>query len=321
MKRILTIVFCVAASLCTSATAQHSSRPADNAALRYWMAFAQMNDSPISAEDAARIDAIISGKSPWDEQKFAPLVEQNKDAIETMIRGTRLSYCEWSIEYDLGPDAPIAYLPKARALARLNGLYANRLASTGDYDAAVRATTAGIRFARHLAENASFLGALTAKAALIPQLEQAQQIAASGRVSSAQLAKLRGAVKSLPEGAFDWAHAARLEGEGMRHALVTLAHSADPKVVYREWFGNPVPADFRAPGDKELADDDSMMATYAKLLEMPPDAAQAQLPALRKQIASLDPVSQMAVPNPARMIAARAEVIDAQHRAAEALGR
>src|SRR5277367_522804 len=141
MKRIFVIVFCVAALLCISATAQHSSRPADNAALRYWMAFAQMNDSPISSEDAARMDAIVSGKIPWDEQKFGPLVEQNKDAIETMIRGTRLRYCEWGIEYDLGPDAPIAYLPKARALARLNGLYAKRLASSGDYDSAVRVTT------------------------------------------------------------------------------------------------------------------------------------------------------------------------------------
>lgn len=321
MKRIVVIVFCFAGLLCISATAEHSSRPADNAALRYWMAFAQMNDSPISTEDAARMDAIVSGKAPWDEPKFGPLVEENKDAIETMIRGTSLPYCEWGIEYDLGPDAPIAYLPKARALARLNGLYANRLASTGDYDSALRATTAGIRFARHLAENASFLGTLTAKAAPIPQLAQAQQMAASGRLSSAQLAGLRAAVKSLPEGAFDWAHAARLEGGAMRRALETLAHSTDPKALYREWFGDPVPPDFRVPADKELADDGVMMATYAGLLEMSPDAAQAQLPALRKQIASLNAVSQMAVPNPARMIAARAEVIDAQHRAAEALGR
>ena len=63
-----------------------------------------------------------------------------------------------------------------------------------------------------------------------------------------------------------------------------------------------------------------MMVVYAKLLEIPPDAAQSQLPALQKQIAGLDAVSQMAVPNPARVIAARAEVIGAQHKAAEALG-
>ena len=45
-------------------TATTSARPADNAALRYWMAFAQMNDSPISAEDAAQMDAIVKRQSP-----------------------------------------------------------------------------------------------------------------------------------------------------------------------------------------------------------------------------------------------------------------
>ncbi len=319
MKRTIVIVLAMIGILSIPAVAQHSSRPANNAALRYWMAFAEMNDSPISAEDAAQMDAIVNGKAPWDEQKIGPLVEQNREAIETMIRGTRLPHCEWGIEYDLGPDAPIAYLPKARALARLNGLYAKRLANSGDYDSAVRATVAGIRFAHHLAENASFLGTLTAKAALIPQLQQAQQMAASGRLSAAQLANLRFAVKALPESAFDWSNAARLEGDGMHRALVTLSHAADPKALYQEWFGSP-PADFRVPGDTELSELQRMMVVYAKLLELPPDAAQSQLPALQKQIAGLDAVSRMAIPNPARVIGARAEVISAQRKAAEVLG-
>jgi hypothetical protein len=320
MKRVFVIVFALIGIGSTFAVAQRSSRPADNAALRYWMAFAQMNDSPISVEDGTRMDAIVNGKAPWDEQKFGPLVEQNREAIETMIRGTRLPYCEWGIEYDLGPDAPIVYLPKARALARLNGLYAKRLANSGDYDSAVRAATAGIRFARHLAKNASFLGTLTAKAALIPQLEQVQQMAASGRLSSAQQTSLRLAVKSLPEGAFDWVNAVQLEGDGMHRALIEMSRTADPKALYREWFGSPAPADFRVPGDKELLGLKRMMVVYAKLLEIPPAAAQAQLPALQEQIASLDAVSQIAVPNPARVVAARAEVIGAQRRTSEALG-
>ena len=116
MKPIIAVIVCIFGILSSPAAAQKASRPADNAALRYWMAFAQMNDSPISGEDAALMDAIVNGNAPWDEQKFGPLVEQNKEAIETMIRGTRLPFCDWGIEYDLGPDAPIAYLPKARAL-------------------------------------------------------------------------------------------------------------------------------------------------------------------------------------------------------------
>src|SRR5277367_5705269 len=120
MKRIFAALLFTITIAVSNSAAQPAPKPADNAALRYWMAFAEMNDSPISAEDAARMDAIVTGKAPWDEQKFGPLVEQNKDAIETMIRGTQLPYCEWGGEYNLGPDAPMAYLAKARALARLD---------------------------------------------------------------------------------------------------------------------------------------------------------------------------------------------------------
>jgi hypothetical protein len=320
MKRIFVIVLSVIGILSSTGAAQESQRPADNAALRYWMAFAQMNDSPISAEDAAQMDAIVGGKAPWDEQKFGPLVEQNKDAIETMIRGTQLPYCEWGVEYNLGPDAPMAYLAKARALARLDRLYAERLASTGNYDAAIRATIAGIRFAQHMTQNASFFGALMARVGMIPQLEEARELAVSGRLSAAQLATLRAAVEALPEGGFSWPDAARMEGGAMRQALTTLSHSSDPKALYDAWFGNPAPASIRVPDDKDLADLDRTMALYAKLLGMATDAANAQLPALKAQIGALNPVTQMAVPNPARMIAARAEVIKAQREAAEALG-
>jgi hypothetical protein len=320
MKRIFAIALCSIAALSGLAAAQQSSRPADNAALRYWMAFAQMNDSPISTEDASRMDAIVNGKAPWEEQKFGPLVEQNKDAIETMIRGTQLPYCDWGIEYDRGPEAPIAHLPKARALARLNRLNAERLASAGDYDASIRATIAGIRFAQHMAQNVSFFGALMARAGLIPQLEQARELAASGHLSATQLAQLRAAVQALPEGGFSWPNAAHMEAAAMRQAITTMSRAPDPKALYQTWFGDPVPTDFHAPGERDIAEFDRVMAFFTKLLGMPPDAATAQLPALQKQIAALNPITQISVANPARMIAARAEVIEAQHRTAEALG-
>jgi hypothetical protein len=330
MKRIFVIIVLSVVSILSSTGAAQESHPPDdnarqrpdeNAALRYWMAFAQMNDSPISTEDAAQMDAIVSGKAPWDEQKFGPLVEQNKDAIETMIRGTQLPYCEWGLEYKLGPDAPIAHLPKARALARLNRLYAERLASSGDYDGSVRATIAGIHFAQHLTNNASFFGALTAKVALVIQLDQAGQLASSGRLSSAQLAALRAVVQSLPEGGFRWQNAAFTEGWAIRRSMTILSEAADPKALYQAWFGNSAPEGFRAPSYKDKDDLDFVMGKlYAKLLGMPPDVASAQLPALQKQIAALNPVIQMAIPNPARMIAARAEVIKAQREAEGALG-
>jgi hypothetical protein len=320
MRRLTLLLIAGTIALTISAVnAREACQAADNAALRYWMAFAQMNDSPLSREEAAKLDTVLSGASPWDEQQFGALVEQNKEALDTMIRGSHLPYCNWSIEAGLGPDAPVAHLPKARALARLNVLYAKHLASTGDYDSAVQTLSAGIRFAQHLAQNASFFGALTAKTALTTHLQEVKQLAESGRLSSPQLAGLRSTLKALPLGGFDWPNAARLEGGAMRTAMESMSRSSDPRSLYQTWFGTPSPADFRVPTAQDISELDRVTALYAKLLEMPPDAAKAQVPILRKQIASLDPVSQMSVPNPVGMVAARAELIAAQRQAEDAL--
>src|SRR5882762_9972186 len=86
--KTLILIFCILTA--ATAPAHDVYRTADNAALRYWMAFALMNDAPISKESTARLDAILAGTSPWDEQQFGPLLDHNKEALDTMIRGTRL---------------------------------------------------------------------------------------------------------------------------------------------------------------------------------------------------------------------------------------
>ena len=319
MRRLtLLLIAGTFACITLAADAQEVHSAADNAALRYWMAFAQMKDYPISREEAAKLDAVLAG-GPWDEQQFGALIEQNKEALDTMIRGTRLPYCDWGIETDLGPDAPVAHLPKARALARLNVLYAKRLASMGDLDSAVQTLSAGIRFAQHLAQNVSFLGALTAKAALSTHLQEVKQLAETEHLSSIQLTRLRSTIKTLPVGGFDWPEAARLEGSAMRTALESISRSSDPRSLYKTWFGAAAPRDFHLPAVNDTSELNRVMTLYVKLLELPPDAAKSQVAILQKQIAGLDPTSQMMMPNPARMITARAELIAAQRQAEHAL--
>lgn len=318
MKRNLAILVVVVAGFSGLFFAQ-DHKPANNAALRYWMAFAQMNDSQISPDDTERIDTIVSGKAPWDEARFGALVERNKVAIETMIRGTHLSYCEWGIEYSLGPDAPVAYLPKARAMARLDRLYAERLAASGDYDGAIRATVAGLRFSQHMAQNASFFGAMTAKVAMMTQLEEVQQLAESEHLSPTQLQNLRTATAALPEGGFDWQISAKLEATAMSDAMRAISRATDPQGLYRRWLGDP-PADFHAPSESEIRALDGTMVTYEKLLGMSPEAANSNLPALQRQISHLDSGSQALIPSPARILAARRQLIDSQNEAAKALG-
>jgi len=90
MRRLtLLLIAGTFACITLAADAQEVHSAADNAALRYWMAFAQMKDYPISREEAAKLDAVLAG-GPWDEQQFGALIEQNKEALDTMIRGTRL---------------------------------------------------------------------------------------------------------------------------------------------------------------------------------------------------------------------------------------
>jgi len=318
MKKLLRIMLCLLIALSATAIADSAQKPADNAALRYWMAFAQMNDSQIAHADAMRMDAMINSGSAWDEQQFGPIVQQNKAAVETMIRGSRLPYCDWGLESELGPETPIEYAPKARALARLNNMYSIRLASTGDYHGSARSSIAGIRFAQHLAENGSFLGTLTAKSALIPALIQAERLAASNRMSADDLASLRQALRALPEGGFDWSSAARAEGKAL-HSLLTTMSGANARSLYERWFGAAPEAGFHAPTKAEIDQMDRVMESFAKLLGMPPEQAEAQLPPLQKQIAALDPTSRNGVPNPARMLAARTEIVKAQRRVKEAL--
>jgi hypothetical protein len=318
MKKFLRIILCSITALSATSIADSTQKPADNAALRYWMAFAQMNDSQISHTDAMRMDAMINSGSAWEEKQFGPILEQNKAAIETMIRASRLSYCDWGLESELGPETPIEYVPKARALARLNNLYSVRLASTGDYHGAARSTIAGIRFAQHLAENGSFLSALTAKSALIPALIQAERIAASNRVHGDDLASVLQAVRALPEGGFDWSSATRAEGNALHSALATMT-GANARSLYEQWFGSAPDTAFHPPTKTEIDQVDRVMESYARLLGMLPQQAEAQLPALQKQIADLDPTSRRGIPDPARMLAARTEIVRAQRRVKEAL--
>jgi len=318
MKKFLLIALCFFIALSAAAIADSAQRPADNAALRYWMAFAQMKDSQIGRADAMRMDSMINGGSAWDEKQFGPIVEQNKAAIETMIRGSRLPYCEWGLESDRGPETPIDYVPKARALARLNNMYSMRLTSTGDYHGAARSTIAGIHFAQHLAENGSFLGALTGKSALLPALIQAERIAASNRLPADDLASLRQAVRALPDGGFDWPSAARAEKNAL-HSLLAKMSDGNAKSLYEQWFGAPPELGFHAPTKTDIDQTDRIMESFAKLLSLPPEQAEAQLPALQKEIANLDQTSWNGVPNPARMLSARTEIVKAQRRVKEVL--
>src|SRR5271157_3144947 len=130
LRLALSVILLVAA-LVGSASAQQKIKLGENAALRYWSAFAEMQDSALTDQQAKELNQIVAGTSPYDDLKFKELVEKNKAALDTMARGSTLRKCDWGLDYDLGPDTPVEYVRKALTLGRLNVLYAFHLSLTG----------------------------------------------------------------------------------------------------------------------------------------------------------------------------------------------
>src|SRR5881628_3190070 len=164
--RITTIAILLMFVSVGAAFAQMTTKLGDNAALRYWSAFAQMQDSALTDQQVKELRGILDGPIPYDDSKYKDLVERNKAALETMIRATAIPSCEWGVDYQLGPDAPVDYVRKALALGRLNVLYAFHLLIAGDKDGAVRTLATGLRFSHDVANGGTLFATLAAKSLL-----------------------------------------------------------------------------------------------------------------------------------------------------------
>jgi hypothetical protein len=198
-----------------SSSAQQNAKLGDNAALRYWSAFAQMQDAALTDQQVKELNGILEGSVPYDDLKYKDLVERNKPAIETMIRATQLSRCEWGVDYQLGPDAPVDYVRKALALGRLNVLYAFHLSIARDADGATRALAAGLRFSHDIAIEGTLFATVVAKDLLVTHLKAVQGVLrdknAEKTPTAAQLAVVRKAITRLGPDGLDWQAAMKRE--------------------------------------------------------------------------------------------------------------
>jgi hypothetical protein len=159
-----------------------------NAALGYWMAFAQMKEPPSGSIGPDVIDA-------------------NAAALTTLARASRGGFCDWGIDYELGPGAPIAHLPKARALASVNAAAAVRAMSRGQADQAVDQWLVGMRFASHIESGGTLISTLTAWNALRSTWEGIEPFVAERRLTAAQRARLADAIRAMPDTVFNWGSA------------------------------------------------------------------------------------------------------------------
>ena len=274
LSSILSMIAAVALST-GLASAQQKVELGQNAALRYWSAFAQMQDAPIGNQQAKELSAILDGTTSYDDSKYKDLVENNRHALETMARGTLIADCDWGLDYALGPDMPIDYAPKATALARLNVLYVFHLLSGDDKEGAVRALLAGLRFSRDIANGGSLMATLLAKDSLAKHLGAIAFVSRMEGTEVPQRALLQKALAQLGPDPLDWRSPIKLE-------LDILA-------------GLPLPSWPSA----------HVIQTYLATLKDP-----SSLPKLQQLIASLPQPVAAVIPNPKRVLEERRNLID-----------
>lgn len=192
-------------------SAQQRGNLGDNAALRYWSAFAEMQDAAVSEQQANELKLIVEGTAPYEDLKYKDLVEKNRFALKTMARGTLLTKCDWGVDYQLGAEAPVDYVRKSLALGRLNVLYALHLLIAGDRDGAVRALAAGLRFSHDVANDGTLFATLAAKSLIVAHLSVVTFMNHAQGLSSPQRTLLQDAMAQFGRDGLDWQSAMKRE--------------------------------------------------------------------------------------------------------------
>ena len=310
----IALLLAIALLLCVGGTNLHAQAvppKTDNAALRYWMAFALMQDPPADSATQTLLSDTAAGKVPWDEQRLGALVEQNREAVITMQRGTTLPDCNWGLDYELGPETPVAHVAKARVLARLNALYGMHQLSRHDSTGAVNTWLAGLRFSQHLDQGASLFGVLTANASLMAHLKVIKNAVESGALSDAEISRIDAAVRALPVYGFDWGEAVLVEAAATAIGFDQFAKSSDPSGLYLTDFGEQAPSNLAAPTAAQIAEYRTLMGKVAIAFRQNYSPL-PELGTLEARIRKLNPVIDAALPNLSRLIEPRQEAARAR---------
>ena len=293
--------------------------PTRNAALRYWLAFADLQDPPADKAVTDLLEKTAAGEAPWDEAKLGLILDQNDAAILGMQRASKLPECDWGLDYQAGPSASIAYVPRARVLARLNTLYGMRLAAKGNSQKAIDTWLDGIRFSQHLAQGGSLIFSLVAKTALLSNFQALTQAAHSGAINEEQRKQVAALVRALPETGFDWGQAMWFEQDSLELAEKRVAEAANPSGFYQELTGERAPEGFAVPKPSEVAAFRKVMGAAEAELRASPKPAAEKLKELQDSVRSLHPFYVALTPSFTHVNDARIQIADAREKLLQAL--
>ena len=292
-----------------------------NAALRYWIAFAEMQDIPADKATQELLEKMVAGEMAWDDKKVTPILDANRTAIQIMQRAMELPECDWGLEYSQGARASIAYVPRARALARLNTLEGMRQLAAGDSAAAVNTWLAGVRFSQDLARGGSLIFALMGKVTLVPNLRELKQAAAGGKLTEAQKNQASEVVRALPEDGFDWGAAWGIEAATLEQFLRELQTARDPAATYEALMGSPLPKRGLPPTARDIHTYHEYLLAVQSALREPPGKTKTLLDALEPKRVELSEVEQNITPNPQKSNLKRIELMTARNELLVALSK
>ena len=311
MRRFAATILVLATILYVSgpASAQIKLPPETrNAALRYWMAFSDLQDPPSDKATQELLEKTAAGESPWDEAKLGSILDQNTQAIQEMQRATKLPECDWGLEYGRGARASIGQLTRARVLARLNMLYGMRMMAKGQPQQAVESWLDGVRFSQHLAQGGTLIFKLVARAALLSDFQALTSAAQQGQLPTTQKAEAAKAIRSLPPDVFNWSEALGLEATFAEASAEELRLSKDPNAAYRDLYGERQPANLVLPSEHDLVAFRSVIAQAQDALRLPAKEARGRLDQLQKQLGQSGDYLEGATPSLVKINDARAEV-------------
>jgi hypothetical protein len=311
IARVLMLLFLSAAT----ARAQTKLPPeTHNAALRYWLAFADLQDPPSDKATQDLLEKTVAGESAWDEAKLGPILDLNTQAIQEMQRATKLPECDWGLEYSRGPQASIAYVPRARVLARLNTLYGMRMLAKGQTQAALEAWLDGVRFSQHLAKGGTLIFKLVARMALLSNLDALTRAEQAGQLDDGQKHAIAAAVRALPDDGFDWSEAMAFEEASLEISVRQMQQATSPAAYYQEIMGKPAPSSFSIPGPNDIAACRSLFKDAEAALRLPPEQARARLEDIQSRMTKLHPFFQETIPALAKINQARSEIKESREK-------
>ena len=169
----------------------HPQELADNAALRYWLAFAAM---PQYSKEQQELVSANWRTAPIDE-KVVVIVQQGEPCLDLLKRAAELQTCDWGLVWE-GPKTLMPQLAKGRELAKLAALRMRYRCSQGDGTGAVTDAVDILTLARHLQSDGLLISVLVGQA-----VEQNVITAATtdlARLDGTSLQKLLASLDTLP---------------------------------------------------------------------------------------------------------------------------